>query len=191
MEQFIELFPVLKGVPKNELCLLKKAMSIVKIPKNGLFIYPKDTLDTVYFVKKGVVREFFYENENENENTTLLLPESPFYFPSMSFSEDSKSIFYVQAIEETVLVGFEKRLLLNLANESTAVRRLMFDILERQVELMGKLRRMPYQKRADVRYQHLNTIFPGLISRAQGKYVASLLSITPSYLSTLRSNRKL
>lgn len=189
MERLFILYPPLRDLTPEELPLLKTLISYRKIPKNGILIQEGQSLNSLYFIKEGLLREFFFDNGDES--TTLILPKDHFYHRSISIGPDNISFFYVQALEFTDLLCIEMDALLNISYSNSSLRGFVFFLFGIKGQKDAALRKMQSQKIVDDRYQSFKSLFPELSGRIQGKHLADILGVTPQYISMLRKRKKL
>jgi CRP-like cAMP-binding protein len=138
-----------------------------------------------YFVTKGILRKFFISQKGI-EQTTEFAIESWWMTDNFSFLNESKSEFYIQAVERTEL--------LELSREH-------HDRLLQQHPLMEKYFRCVYQKAyaasqmrikymhdfsREALYHHFSRLQPEFLQRVPQYLVASYLGFTPEYLSEIR-----
>lgn len=140
--------------------------------------------DHVYFIEKGLVRCFYTE---EDKQVSYLFVKDEDVIIADGFCEQIPSRAGIQAIENSSVYYISHR-------ELNAIFQLFpeFNLVGRL--LMQKQRRFALDyvyntnlKSAHDRYQYFINNFPELVNRVPWQMVASFLSMTPVWLSEIRS----
>ena len=141
----------------------------------------------IYFIKKGLFRCYYLQNEDEV--CAKFLKEGDIVVSATSFFLQKESVEFIQAIEEsTVWYLCYDELQFIYANFPE------FNHIARQLSIKSYLlseQRISFirMKLAAERYNAMLNNFPELILRVPAKYMASYLSITEETLSRIRSRR--
>ncbi|SHM32548.1 cAMP-binding domain of CRP or a regulatory subunit of cAMP-dependent protein kinases [Cyclobacterium lianum] len=140
---------------------------------------------TVYMVKSGAARIFYYKEGNDItehfafENEVIVRAESLF-----TGKPTAKGI---QAIDDTVMVVIDSVKLFQLYDEYHDLERLFRLIFER--EYVNTLKRIENFQFKSARERYLELVdSPNLIQKVPLKYIASYLGITQVSLSRIRSS---
>ena len=157
----------------------------MKFGKNEMILKEGDTCTNIYWVVKGLVRQFYYKNEKElteymaTENSIVMCIESLFM--------EQPTRLQIKALEPTVLIAMPKADLEAVAMKSVNIQILFRKILEESLILSQHHADMLRFESAQDRYQKLVKDQPQLVLRAPLVYIASYLQMTPETLSRVRT----
>ena len=169
----------------EELYLLESILVPMKYGKNEMILREGETCTNIYWVVKGLVRQFYYKNGKElteymaTENSIVMCIESLF--------REQPTHLQIKAIEPTVLIAMPKADLEAVAMKSVNIQILYRKILEESLILSQIHADMLRFESAQDRYQKLIKRQPQLVLRAPLVYIASYLQMTPETLSRVRT----
>ena len=169
----------------EELDLLESILVPTKYAKNEMILREGETCTNIYWVVKGLVRQFYYKNGKElteymaTENNIVMCIESLFL--------EQPTHLQIKAIEPTVLIAIPKVELEAVAMKSVNIQILFRKILEESLILSQIHADMLRFESAQDRYQKLIKRQPQLVLRAPLVYIASYLQMTPETLSRVRT----
>ena len=169
----------------DELDLLESILVPMKFAKNEMILKEGDTCTNIYWVVKGLVRQFYYKNEKElteymaTENSIVMCIESLFL--------EQPTRLQIKAIEPTVMIAMPKADLEAVAMKSVNIQILFRKILEESLILSQHHADMLRFESAQDRYLKLVKDQPQLVLRAPLVYIASYLQMTPETLSRVRT----
>jgi CRP-like cAMP-binding protein len=169
----------------DELDLLESILVPMKFAKNELILKEGDTCMNIYWIVRGLVRQFYYKNEKElteymaTENNIVMCIESLFM--------EQPTRLQIKAIEPTVMIAMPKADLEAVAMKSVNIQILYRKILEESLILSQHHADMLRFESAQDRYQKLVKDQPQLVLRAPLVYIASYLQMTPETLSRVRT----
>jgi CRP-like cAMP-binding protein len=169
----------------EELDLLESILVPLKFGKNEMVLREGETCTNIYWVVKGLVRQFYYKNGKElteymaTENSIVMCIESLFL--------EQPTHLQIKAIEPTVLIAIPKVDLEAVAMKSVNIQILYRKILEESLILSQIHADMLRFESAQDRYQKLIKRQPQLVLRAPLVYIASYLQMTPETLSRVRT----
>ncbi len=142
---------------------------------------------TIYFVKSGAARIFYYKDGTDItehfafENDLIVRVESLF-----TGQPTAKGI---QAIDNTVLLAIDARALFELYDQYPAIERLFRLLFEREhVTTVKRIESLQF-KSAKERYNDL-VASTDYVQKIPLKYVASYLGVTQVTLSRIRADRR-
>ena len=144
-----------------------------------------ETCTNIYWVVKGLVRQFYYKNGKEvteymaTENSIVMCIESLFL--------EQPTHLQIKAIEPSILIALPKAELEAVAMKSVNIQILYRKILEESLILSQIHADMLRFESAQDRYQKLIKRQPQLVLRAPLVYIASYLQMTPETLSRVRT----
>jgi len=169
----------------EELDLLESILVPMKYSKNEMILREGETCTNIYWVVKGLVRQYYYKNDKElteymaTENSIVMCIESLFL--------EQPTHLQIKAIEPTVLIAIPKSDLEVVAMKSVNIQILYRKILEESLILSQIHADMLRFESAQDRYQKLIKRQPQLVLRAPLVYIASYLQMTPETLSRVRT----
>ena len=169
----------------EELDLLESILVAKRYGKNEKILSEGETCENIYWIVKGLVRQFYYKNNKElteymaTENTVVMCIESLF--------REQPSKLQIMAIEPTILYCLPKARLEAVAMKSVNIQILYRKILEESLILSQIHADMLRFESAIDRYQKLVKRSPQLVLRAPLVYIASYLQMTPETLSRVRT----
>ena len=169
----------------EELDVLESILLPLRFSKNEMILREGETCTNIYWVVKGLVRQFYFKNGKEvteymaAENTIVMCIESLF--------REQPSQLQIKAVEPTVLIALPKADLEAVAMKSVNIQILYRKILEESLILSQHHADMLRFESAQDRYHRLVKNQPQLVLRAPLVYIASYLQMTPETLSRVRT----
>jgi CRP-like cAMP-binding protein len=185
MSELLQYFnQFLKLSKEAELALLEISGEL-KVKKNTVIQDVGQTCKTIYFIKRGVARIYYFKEDLEItesfafENNLLARVESLFR------NKPSKKA--IQLLEDSELIAINANLLFRLYDQFPEIERLLRLIFESAyVDTVNRIETIQFQS-AEERYQMLLNESSDVIKRVPLKYIASYLGITPVSLSRIRA----
>jgi CRP-like cAMP-binding protein len=160
---------------------------LVIIKKNQDLQAIGHTCRTIYFIKKGVARIYYYKDDIEItecfafENAIIARVESLF--------TGKPSRKAIQMIEDSELIGINSPKLFEHYNKFPEIERLFRKIFESAyVDTVNRVESIQFHS-AEERYNALLKDSPNVLQRVPLKYIASYLGITQVSLSRIRGIR--
>ena len=169
----------------EELDILEEILVPRKYPKGARILDEGEVCQSIYWIVKGLVRQFYFKNKKElteymaTENTICMSIESLFH--------ETPSHQIIQALEPTILFEIPMRELEAAAIKSVNIQMLYRKILEESLIISQQPADMLRFESAQDRYQKLVKSTPQLVLRAPLVYIASYLQMTPETLSRVRT----
>jgi len=169
----------------DELDILESVLLPMKFSKGDKIINEGETCTNIYWIVKGLVRQYYYKNGKELteymavENTIMMSIESLF--------GEKPSAQIIQALEPTLIYALPKAELEAVAMRSVNIQILYRKILEESLIISQLRADMLRFESAQDRYQKLVKRSPQLVLRAPLVYIASYLQMTPETLSRVRT----
>jgi CRP-like cAMP-binding protein len=143
------------------------------------------TCKTIYFVKKGCVRIYYFKEDNDITESFEF--ENAFVARAESLFTGKPSLKAIQTIEDTILIGIDSAQLFLLFDTHPDLERLFRKIIETSyVNTVNRIESLQFNT-ADERYKNLLKDHPNVLQRVPLKYIASYLGITPVSLSRIRA----
>lgn len=155
-----------------------------KVRKNQLIVHPNKPTSKILFLKKGLLRG--YKIVNGKEHTHHFYFANWFATDFNSFLTEDPSQIYIETIEDTIYLEFQKKDLLNLYSKSHQLEALGRIIAENAyLATVEKLANMQLHTLIE-KYQLLMKTSPSLIQRVPQKYIASYLGVSEQSLSRIK-----
>lgn len=163
-----------------------KMIQLQQHKKGVTLVSPVQTCNYLYYVKKGVIRGYYYHDEKEITN--WIAKENEFGTCFYSFLKSIKSTEYIKCIEDCELEVISYGDLQNLYTQFPVTEKLGRIILEDYyLKLEERLLSIQF-KEAKERYLHFMPNKPDLLNRVPLGYIASYLGISQETLSRMRAS---
>ena len=166
----------------DELDVLESILVPLKYQKGELILKEGEVCKNIYWVVKGLVRQFYYKNGKElteymaTENTICMCIESLF--------KEEPTHLQIMALEPTIIYALPKQEAIKNVNIQMLYRK----ILEESLIFSQIHADMLRFESAQDRYAKLVKRSPQLVLRAPLVYIASYLQMTPETLSRVRTS---
>lgn len=183
-------YPIISQIRKIKLSsiisLIRNATK--KSIKKGDIIIPANTVGKdVFYIRKGLIRSYYYDTEKFEEITFQLYPEHHTIMNLDAILFDEPSDFTYQALEDTKVYKISYDVLMELTAKNP-------EFLELSRRHIGKnaMKRAFQRVKSFVflspeeRYQQYLKDYPNIANRVPDKYIANVLGITPISLSRIR-----
>ena len=170
----------------EELDVLESVLVPMKFQKGEMILSEGQTCTNIYWIAKGLVRQFYYKNGKEltehmaTENNIVMCIESLF--------KEEPTRLQIVALEPTVIYALPKDALEQASIKSVNIQMLYRKILEESLILSQIHADMLRFESAQDRYVKLVKRSPQLVLRAPLVYIASYLQMTPETLSRVRTS---
>jgi CRP-like cAMP-binding protein len=187
MDALFQYFKNFNPLSKEAEKAIAEISSIVTIRKNKDLQPIGHTCKTIYFIKKGVARIYYFNDGIDIterfffENSIIARVESLF--------TGKPSRKAIQILEDAEIIAINSTQLFKLYDTYPEIERLFRKIFESAyVETVNRIEGMQFHS-ADERYNALLNEAPNVLMRVPLKYVASFLGITQVSLSRIRGHR--
>ena len=163
----------------------------MKFQKGDTILEEGKVCRALYFVEKGMVRQYYYKNKKDvTEHFSF---EGRIVFCIESFLKQEPSRLIVEALENTVLYAIPYDAFHTLMVRNQEMEMLYRKILEHALISSQEHADSQRFENAAERYNRLLESKPEIILRAPMLHIASFLQMTPETLSRVRSaeNKKL
>ena len=161
----------------DELDVLESILVPMKFQKGEIILKEGDVATNIYWVVKGLVRQFYFKNGKEL--TEYMAVENTICMSIESLFKEEPSRQQIQAIEPTII---------REAVRNVNIQMLYRKILEESLILSQIRADMLRFESAPERYAKLVKRSPQLVLRAPLVYIASYLQMTPETLSRVRTS---
>jgi CRP-like cAMP-binding protein len=187
MDALFQYFKKFNPLSKEAEKAIADISSIVTIKKNKDLQPIGHTCKTIYFIKKGVARIYYFKDGIDIterfffENSIIARVESLF--------TGKPSRKAIQILEDAEIIAINSTQLFKLYDTYPEIERLFRKIFEAAyVETVNRIEGMQFHS-AEERYNALLIEDPNVLMRVPLKYVASFLGITQVSLSRIRGYR--
>jgi CRP-like cAMP-binding protein len=170
----------------EELDVLEGILVPMKFQKGEIILREGDICKDIYWVAKGLVRQFYYKNEKEL--TEYMAIEDNIVMSIESLFKEQPSSQQIVALEPTILFALPKKDLEHEAVRNVNIQMLYRKILEESLIISQVHADMLRFESAQERYAKLVKRSPQLVLRAPLVYIASYLQMTPETLSRVRTS---
>ncbi len=176
------------ALPEASKATLKEAIHEVKYPKGYILLQANKVENTVYFIKKGIVRA--YANINGADITFWFGREGETVVSMNSYVENKRGYEDIELLEDCELYKINAKALEKLYNSDIGIANWGRKFAEREL-IKAEERLIELQcTTAASRYKALLKNDPDLIRRVQLGHIASYLGVTQVSLSRIRSEIK-
>lgn len=169
----------------EELDVLEDLLVPMKFQKGEMIIKEGETCVNIYWVVKGLVRQFYYKNGKEL--TEYLTAENSIFMCIESLFREEPTHLQAVALEPTWVYAMPRQLLEQKAMRSVNIQILYRKILEESLIISQVHADMLRFESAQSRYKKYIKLQPQIVLRAPLVYIASYLQITPETLSRVRN----
>lgn len=184
MEQLIRY--INSYAPLNEAAVdaLKKLVVVEEYSKNDFILQPGQRCNKIWYLNKGMVRKFHLHDGNDI--TIWIHTENEFITSLQSYAQNLPSEEYLQACEDTLLIGLTRE---SSAKLSVFQQFVTFSnkLMEQQFVQIDRHTREFNQRDARGKYEFLREIVPEVVKRAKLGHIASMIGITRETLSRIRN----
>ncbi|MFC5271635.1 Crp/Fnr family transcriptional regulator [Adhaeribacter terreus] len=142
-----------------------------------------------YFVLKGCLRKFFI-NKKGVEQTTEFAIETWWITDNISFEHQTKSEFYIQAVEPSTILIIDHDSQEKLLLQHPKMERYFRFIYQRAYAAAQMRIKYLFDYSKEEFYHSFNSSYPDFVQRIPQYLLASFLGFTPEYLSELRNKNR-
>lgn len=187
MDSLFQYFKKFSPLSKEAEAAIAEISNVLTIQKNKDLQPIGHTCKTIYFIKKGVARIYYYMDGIDItegfffENSIIARVESLF--------TGKPSRKAIQILEDAEIMAINASQLFKLYDNFPEIERLFRKIFEAAyVDTVNRIEGIQFHT-AEERYKALINEAPNVLMRVPLKYVASYLGITQVSLSRIRSHR--
>jgi CRP-like cAMP-binding protein len=159
--------------------------TVIPFKKNAIVQPIGQTCRTIYFIRKGALRIFYFKGETDITDSMEF--ENAFVARAESLISGRPSRKGIQAIEDTELIAINADKLSKLYDEYLELERLFKKIfLNAFMATINRIESLQFHS-AETRYANFLKEHPDVLKRVPLKYIASYLGITQVSLSRIRA----
>lgn len=186
-KKLIEQLSAIKRLSPEVLHELELRLVFQRLPKGAHLLQAGETGERLYYIARGLVRGYSYDEEKEI--TTWLTVEGNFVFSSSSLLLKKQSAESIELLESAELFYITRQYLDYLNNRFQEINHISRLILQHYVLIQENRLSLLRQVRAEKRLEQFRKQFPELWKRVQNQHIASFLGINPATLSRLLQKR--
>ncbi|MEO5682215.1 MAG: Crp/Fnr family transcriptional regulator [Chitinophagaceae bacterium] len=175
-------------VTAEEEAVLQRYTQALTVKKKDFLLKEGQVCKANYFVAKGCLRMFFTD-EKGAEQTVQFAIENWWMADYASFCNQVPAQFYIQAVEETNVIAFDKASREELFSKLPQLERYFRLILEKSSGASQWRIKYIFSLSKEEMYGHFNASYPGFVQRVPQYMLASFLGLTPEYLSEIRKKK--
>lgn len=184
IERFRSLINQYASISEEELGFMQDKVAIRSHKKNEVFFKEGQISQTIYFVLQGCVRLFY--NADGVDKTAYFYTEGKFICAGESFTYNVPAIENYQAIEDTVLMHFEKETFDELFQHFPGLEIIGRIATEDELISCQKMIASFITKSPEERYVELLASQRELFQRVNQQYIASYIGVSPETLSRIK-----
>jgi len=170
---------------EEEKSALLPCFRTITVARKELLHREGDICKSLYFVEKGCLR-MFYIDEKGTEHTTQFALEGWWLADFMSVSMQKPSHFYIQSVEQSMLLVLDSSREEELFAAVPAMERYFRLIYQRAYAALQMRIKYLHDMSKEESYFDFSSKFPEFTQRIPQYMLASYLGFTPEYLSELR-----
>lgn len=141
-----------------------------------------------YFVLKGCLRNHII-NKKGAEQTLQFAIENWWITDYTSFQNKQPSHFFIQAVENSVILEIDRSALEELCIKIPKMERYFRIILQKAFAAAQMRINYLFTMSAEERYNHFNKVVPEFVQRVPQYMLASYLDFTPEFMSKIRAGK--
>ena len=169
----------------EELDTLESILVPMKFTNGEMILKEGDICDSIYYIERGLVRQFYYKN---NKEVTEHLGEDHTIFMCIeSLFKEEPTKLQVEALEPTLVFALPKKRLEEEAMRNINIQMLYRKILEESLIISQVHADLVRFESAQNRYKKMCELNPQVVLRAPLNYIANYLQMSPETLSRVRT----
>ncbi len=185
MENINHYLAKVLDVPSEKVDMCSLYYQVKKIAKNDFVLRSGEVCRNVFFVEKGLLRMFSID-KNGKEHIIQFAPESWLILDRSSLYFNEKSIYYIEAIEDSEVVYLDSDFFNKLTEKFPDSIEKSDILIQKHVKSLQDRINSLLGDTAEERYMKFVKMYPDLLLRVPQWMIASYLGITPESLSRVR-----
>ncbi len=170
---------------REDMLLLAERLEPLKVAKGEIFINEGDIANHIYYIEKGMVRQFYFKNNRDL--TEHISYEGKIVICLESYLRHEPTRLMAEALESSVLWRITYEDICTISAQSREIEIFYRKIFEKSLlSSQRKADNLRFEVAHD-RYKRLMEEHPEIIKRAPLIHIASFLQMTPETLSRVRS----
>ncbi|MFK8039278.1 MAG: Crp/Fnr family transcriptional regulator [Crocinitomicaceae bacterium] len=178
------------GISEETWFRILSIISFKSVKKGEIILKTGQVAKNVHFICKGVVRTFFSDDKGNIYSKNIFL-ENSFPASKVSLLLNTPSNFSIEALEDSILIGFNFKAYKKLINEHEDLKNFYISYIEQSWIIEKEQKEVSLvMENASERYLKLLKKHPTIEKRIAQHHIASHLGITPTQLSRIRKTLK-
>lgn len=169
----------------EELDTLESILVPKKFAKGEMILKAGDVCENIYYIDKGLIRQFYYKNNKEL--TEHIGADGEIFMCIESLFREEPTELQVEALENSIIYLIPKHRLEQVALHNVNIQIMYRKILEESLIISQVHADLLRFETAQNRYLRLCKLKPQVVLRAPLVYIASYLQMTPETLSRVRA----
>lgn len=172
-------------VPLEKVNLCSLHYEVKKVQKNQFLLQYGEICRYIYFVEKGLLKMYSID-KNGKEHIIQFAPESWLTSDRSSLYFNEKSIYYIEAVEDSEVLLLHPDFINKLIGEFPNSLEKSDILLQKHIKSLQDRINSLLGETAEERYMKFIKMYPDLLLRVPQWMIASYLGITPESLSRVR-----
>lgn len=173
------------NVPLEKVNLCSVHYESKKIQKNQFLLQYGEVCRYIYFVERGLLKMYSID-KNGKEHIIQFAPESWLTSDRSSLYFNEKSVYYIEAVEDSEVLLLHPDFINKLISEFPDSQEKSDIILQKHIKSLQDRINSLLGETAEERYMKFIKMYPDLLLRVPQWMIASYLGITPESLSRVR-----
>jgi CRP/FNR family transcriptional regulator, anaerobic regulatory protein len=172
-------------VPLEKVNMCSVHYEVKKVQKNQFLLQYGEICRYIYFVEKGLLKMYSID-KNGKEHIIQFAPESWLTSDRSSLYFNEKSIYYIEAVEDSEVLLLHPDFINKLISEFPNSLEKSDILLQKHIKSLQDRINSLLGETAEERYMKFIKMYPDLLLRVPQWMIASYLGITPESLSRVR-----
>ncbi|WP_042721528.1 MULTISPECIES: Crp/Fnr family transcriptional regulator [Flavobacteriales] len=172
-------------VPLEKVNMCSVHYEVKKVQKNQFLLQYGEICRYIYFVEKGLLKMYSID-KNGKEHIIQFAPESWLTSDRSSLYFNEKSIYYIEAVEDSEVLLLHPDFINKLIGEFPNSLEKSDILLQKHIKSLQDRINSLLGETAEERYMKFIKMYPDLLLRVPQWMIASYLGITPESLSRVR-----
>lgn len=180
----IQLFSQIAPLANEDIELIQTSFKPYHLKKGEYFLKAGEKNEYIAFLQQGLVR--YFVDKNNTEATFEFTQEGEFIGDYQSFTKQTPSLQYIQAIEDCSLLRITLADVQHIFNHTKHGNKLGRIIVEHRFDVMVNQLLSIYMQNPEDRYKRFVANYTNLAQRIPQYLIASYVGIQPQSLSRMR-----
>ncbi|GAA5087912.1 Crp/Fnr family transcriptional regulator [Chryseobacterium ginsengisoli] len=173
------------NVPLEKVNMCSLHYEVKKVQKNQFLLQYGEVCRYIYFVEKGLLKMYSID-KNGKEHIIQFAPESWLTSDRSSLYFNEKSVYYIEAVEDSEVLLLHPDFINKLIGEFPDSLEKSDILLQKHIKSLQDRINSLLGETAEERYMKFIKMYPDLLLRVPQWMIASYLGITPESLSRVR-----
>ncbi|MFC3157590.1 cAMP-binding domain of CRP or a regulatory subunit of cAMP-dependent protein kinases [Chryseobacterium arachidis] len=173
------------NVPLEKVNMCSVHYEVKKVQKNQFLLQYGEVCRYIYFVEKGLLKMYSID-KNGKEHIIQFAPESWLTSDRSSLYFNEKSVYYIEAVEDSEVLLLHPDFINKLIGEFPDSLEKSDILLQKHIKSLQDRINSLLGETAEERYMKFIKMYPDLLLRVPQWMIASYLGITPESLSRVR-----